>query len=589
MKNGDRVPTVNRAAPGYPDQKGKGVDVKISSQVTFYGTPVVPGIAYGPVMWAQSAPELPTSFTPITPDQVGPAIESFTNAADIVGERLSSRAALANGTAADILSVAASFARDNGWRKSVIQKIEANQSAVQATIEATQVFIDLFTSQGGMMAERVTDLADMRNRVVAELQGQPEPGVPSPAEPSILFADDLAPADTAGLDPEKILGIVTKLGGPTSHTSIIARQLGIPAIVATREAGTVSIGDLVIMDGGSGQVSKEPDPDQASSIAGEDLRWREAAARWTGPARTNDGCDLELLANVQDGAGAARAATSPAGGIGLFRTELAFLGAETEPSPEKQAEVYREVLDRFPDSKVVIRTLDAGSDKPLKFITLPDEDNPALGVRGIRTTGIDKGHLYRQLDAIAQAAEGRLETCWVMAPMVATVSETEWFVGLVRERGMRGGIMVEVPSVAIMIDKFLPHVDFVSIGTNDLSQYVMAADRMSPNLAEYTDPWQPAVLTLINQVAAAGRQAGVPVGVCGEAAADPMLAGVLVGMGVTSLSMASSALALVGSRLESHDMEDFRSAAAAVVASADPGTARYHAARFLAPESIGEH
>lgn len=560
--------------------------MKIKSASTFYGTPVVPGIAYGTVAWATPAPELPTSFDHIPEEQRDHEIEHFIHAADTVSHRLSTRASQATGQAADILAVAASFAADNGWRKQVTSKIQEGQSAVQATIEATQVFIDLFTSQGGMMAERVTDLADMRNRVIAHLTGTPEPGVPAPEKPVILFADDLAPADTAGMDPELILGIVTKYGGPTSHTSIIARQLGIPAIVAAREATSIAIGDTVIMDGGDGQVSKDPDPTLAAQIAETDVARRQAAQAWQGPARTKDGHTFDLLANVQDGVSARAAAQTPAQGVGLMRTELGFLNTFSEPSVEEQARQYGKVLEQFPTSKVVVRTLDAGSDKPVPFASLPDEANPALGVRGIRTTGIEAGHLPHQLDAIAQAAQDRRDSVWVMAPMISTVPETEWFTSLVRERGMKAGIMVEVPSTAILFEKFVDHVDFVSIGTNDLTQYVMAADRLSANLASYNDPWQPAVLSLIAHVAQVGRDHGKPVGVCGEAAADPMLAGVMVGMGVTSLSMASSAISHVGSRLETYELADLQKAASAVVYANDPGHARILAAEILEPDSL---
>lgn len=431
------------------------------------------------------------------------------------------------------------------------------------------------------MAERTTDLNDLCLRVVAELLGEPEPGLPHLSEPSILFADDLAPADTAGLNPEKILALVTEQGGPTSHTSIIARQLGIPCIVAVRKLHQIAQGEQVFVDASLGSITTGADPDETRPKVAADLRTRDAIRHWQGPARLASGEDVELLANVQDGSGAKKAAAGYAQGVGLFRTELCFLDSMKEPTCAEQAEIYSQVLAAFPDKKVVTRTLDAGSDKPISWATLEEEPNPALGVRGLRTTGIEEELFTRQLDAIAQAAQGHPGKNWVLVPMVSTLSEAKWVAKLIRQRGLAAGIMVEVPAVAIMIDQFLAEVDFVSIGTNDLTQYVMAADRMNANLATYTDPWQPAVLTLISRVAASGVRLNKPVGVCGEAAADPILACVLIGMGVTSLSMAASAIPGVGAQLEQVTKEQCENAAQAILTAADSGDARAKARRAL--------
>jgi phosphoenolpyruvate-protein phosphotransferase (PTS system enzyme I) len=233
------------------------------------------------------------------------------------------------------------------------------------------------------------------------------------------------------------------------------------------------------------------------------------------------------------------------------------------------------------DRKVVIRTLDAGSDKPLAFATMPDEPNPALGVRGMRLGLRDEGLMDRQLDAIAAAAEGAAGEVWVMAPMVATEQEAAWFAARVRERGLKPGVMIEVPAAALLADRILQHVDFVSIGTNDLSQYTLAADRMSAGLSHLTDPWQPALLALVGQVARAGRDVGKPVGVCGEAAADPLLGCVLAGLGVTSLSAASTAAPAVGASLAAHTLAECEKAAEAALAAADPQSAREAATAAL--------
>jgi phosphotransferase system enzyme I (PtsI) len=283
---------------------------------------------------------------------------------------------------------------------------------------------------------------------------------------------------------------------------------------------------------------------------------------------------VQILANVQDGAGARAGVAAHAEGVGLFRTELAFLGRAEEPSVEEQARGYAEVLEAFAGRKVVVRTLDAGSDKPLAFATPPDEANPALGVRGLRIARRDPGLLDRQLDAIAEAAARTGSTPWVMAPMVATVPEAAGFAAAVRARGLVPGVMIEVPSAALHAERLLAHVDFLSIGTNDLSQYALAADRLSADLADLTDPWQPALLELVALTAAAGQRVGKPVGVCGEAAADPLLGCVLVGLGITSLSCATSAVARVGSRLATVDLDTCRRAAEAALVADDPHGAR---------------
>lgn len=574
---------------------------------TIRGTAVVAGLAYGPARWVRrsdpteakfagpggpgaEAPEggeapgaggalagsdaadpdqAPDQDQAADAEQIDQARQRFVDAAAAVGERLDRRAALATGVSAEVLKANAVLARDRGWAKTVVKHLKKGLEVEAATVAATETFVEMFTRIGGRQAERITDLRDICARVVAELQGLPEPGIPEFSEPGVLLADDLAPADTAGLDPDMVLAIVCEYGGPTSHTAIIARQLGIPCIVAASGLGAVAEGDRVLVDGAAGTVEVGPDERSAADAASGDKEMRLKAAGWTGPAVLADGHPVDLLANVQDGDSAATAAAGPAGGIGLFRTELAFLDRPAEPTVDEQAELYARVLGAFPDAKVVTRTLDAGSDKPLSFAGMAEEENPALGVRGIRVDLLDRGLVDRQLDALAEAGRrvgGAQSSPWVMAPMIATVDEARDFSHRCRERGLTPGIMVEVPSVAVAVDRFLPHVDFLSIGTNDLTQYVMAADRMSSELAALTDPWQPAVLRLIRSVARAAADAPggrvVPVGVCGEAAADPHLAMVLLGLGVSSLSAASAAVPFVGAALSEVTLERCRELAA---------------------------
>jgi multiphosphoryl transfer protein len=387
----------------------------------------------------------------------------------------------------------------------------------------------------------------------------------------VLLAVDLAPADTAGLDPARCLAIVTEEGGPTSHTAIIARSLGIPAIVAVRGATKIADGTLLLIDGSTGELIKEPTSDQqATARAGRAQRDVLAI-----PGSTADGHRVALLANIASAADAAAALDWGAEGVGLYRTELCFLQSEEPPSVAEQAVAYRAVFSKFGGRRVVVRTLDAGSDKPLPFLGYAAETNPALGIRGFRTAESHPEVLRDQLKAIKEAAVAETAEAWVMAPMITTVEEVRSFTQAAHNAGLPIiGVMIETPAAALLAEQILAEVDFVSIGTNDLAQYTFAADRQSASLASLNDPWQPALLRMIDMVARAAATSGKPVGVCGEAAADPLLALVLTGLGISSLSMAPRALPEVGRSLAAVSLEECRRAARAACESDSPASAR---------------
>lgn len=557
--------------------------VPTSLETVLHGVPVVAGIQFGPVIRPGRLPALDDADAAPEIDEADRSAEisRFTDAAGRVAARLRERAAHATGVASEVLVATATLAQDRAWLGAAEKHINSGVPAVRAVTAAVDQFVELFTKLGGLMAERVTDLRDIRDRVIAELNGLPEPGVPLPSVPSILLAQDLAPADTAGLDPNLVIALATTLGGPTSHTAIIARQLGIPCVVAVDGLDAVEAGAIVLVDGVRGTVTLSPDPTAAREAVAAAQHEADLASQWTGPGATSDGHAVSIFANVQDGPAARAARQTQADGVGLFRTELCFLNRDTEPSVPEQAAIYGEVLEAFAGRKVVIRTLDAGSDKPLKFVGHPEEANPALGVRGIRIAEGNPGILDRQLDAIAAAAESVGNQPWVMAPMIATVDEAKHFAVQVRSRGLTAGVMIEVPAAALLADRILEHVDFLSIGTNDLAQYTMAADRMSADLAALTDPWQPGVLALVAMAARAGQAAGKPVGVCGEAAADPLLSCVLTGFGVTSLSTAAAAVSGVGAKLSRVTLDQCRRAADAVLVTASAADARAAALAVL--------
>jgi phosphotransferase system enzyme I (PtsI) len=282
---------------------------------------------------------------------------------------------------------------------------------------------------------------------------------------------------------------------------------------------------------------------------------------------------VALLANVGAPSDVEAAVAAGAEGVGLFRTEFLFLDAATPPDEATQVAAYQQVFGAF--ERVVVRVLDAGADKPLRFLTAAAEPNPALGVRGLRALRRSPDVLDTQLSAIASAAGDTAADVWVMAPMVADAEEAAWFAARVHWHGLRtAGVMVEVPSAALLADEVLAACAFVSIGTNDLAQYTLAADRQLGALGALQDPWHPALLRLVAMVGDAGGRAGKPVGVCGEAAADPLLACVLVGLGATSLSMSPLALADVRAELATRTLEDCRRLARAAAAAGSPTDAR---------------
>jgi phosphotransferase system enzyme I (PtsI) len=547
---------------------------RVDPAATLRGTPVVPGLVYGPVVLVtqEVSPAAIEAYGDGGHADAEAAMAAYDVAAAAVAEGFATKAARASGAATEVLTASAGLTRDKGLRQAVATRVESGTRLLEAVHEGVAQFVDVFTAMGGLMAERATDLLDIERRLVARLVGEPEPGVELPDVASVLVASDLAPADTASLDPALVLALVTEKGGATSHTAIIARQLGLPCVVGAAGVLELTAGVPVLVDGTAGTVDPSVDAADAEARVAADRAARAALEAWTGPAATTDGVRIKLLANVADGESARRAAQAPVEGVGLFRTELCFLDRRDEPSVDEQASIYGEVLAAFGEEGqyVVVRTLDAGSDKPIAFATLADEENPALGVRGLRVGALHPELLERQLDGIAAAATATGTETWVMAPMVATVDEARDFAEQVRRRGLKPGVMVEVPSAALLADRMLEVVDFLSIGTNDLTQYAMAADRLAADLAHLTDPWQPAVLQLIATTAAAGQAAGKSVGVCGEAAADPLLAVALIGMGITSLSMASAAVRAVGAQLSAVSSDTCREAAGVALAAVDP-------------------
>ena len=537
------------------------------------GAGIGQGVALGRVLrMSDPLPEPAETPSTRTPDEEKARVSAAVAA---VAEDLRSRAAKVTGIAADVLEAQSMMAEDSTLADDVATRIDGGTTAERAVFEGFAVFRDMLIGLGGYMGERATDLDDVAQRVIAALADRPAPGVPESDEPYVLVAHDLAPADTALLDLTKVLGLVTREGGPTSHTAILAREKAIVAIVGVAGADALADGTEVIVDAASGTVTVAPADDQRADAQ---HRIEERAAALAGglePGALADGTPIPLLANLGSADGTQKALDAGAEGVGLFRTEFLFLDQRMAPTVEQQREHYIALLSAFPGQKVVVRVLDAGADKPLAFLNDAHEDNPALGLRGLRALRANEDLLREQLTALAEADAATEADLWVMAPMVSTVEETRYFVELATGYGLKTvGVMVEVPSAALLADRVLQTAAFASIGTNDLTQYTLAADRLLGSVAGFQDPWHPAVLRLIGEVGAAGAAHGKPVGICGEAAADPLLAVVLVGLGATTLSMSPAALADVRLSLTRYTLDQARALAEVALAADGAAEAR---------------
>ncbi|MBM3716380.1 phosphoenolpyruvate--protein phosphotransferase [Microbacterium enclense] len=549
------------------------------------------GVAQGPI--ARMAEPLPAPQDTKSTLSVEDETTRVRDAVAAVARELEERGAHAGGAARDVLEAQAMMAEDPTLEAEVDTRLQAGKTGEFAVFDAFASFREQLTALGGYLGERAADLDDVAQRVIARLRGVAAPGVPDPGHPFVLVAKDLAPADTALLDLDKVLALVTTEGGPTSHTAILAREKSIVAIVGAAAAKDLADGQTVIVDAAAGVVTVDPtDEEKGRALTRAASRAAAASAPITDGA-LSDGTKVPLLANLGKPGGAAEAVELGAEGVGLFRTEFLFLSSSSAPTVEEQREAYTELLSAFPGKKVVVRVLDAGADKPLPFLNDAHEENPALGLRGLRALRASEDILREQLTALAEADAATRKTeagpadLWVMAPMVSTVEETRYFTELAKDYGLKTtGVMVEVPSSALLADRILQIADFASIGTNDLTQYTLAADRLLGSVASFQDPWHPAVLRLIREVGAAGRAHGKPVGICGEAAADPLLAVVLVGLGATTLSMAPTALADVRATLLSHSLDDARRIAEAALAADDAASAREAAQSASTPVAV---
>lgn len=539
---------------------------------TIAGIPASGGLAIGPIRQYTHRPIVVTD-QPGDPIAEGNKLQNALNAAqaelDKLHEEVKTR--LGSGKAA-IFRVHAEFLNDASLIMQTISLIYQGHSAAWAWQQIIGVRVSQMQKlDDPILAGRAVDLSDVGQRVLRHLVGTGEEQPISLDTPTILIAEDLTPSDTATLDPDMILGLCTARGGPTSHTAILARGFGLPAVVGLGDSVLdVADGTPGILDGESGKLYLKPseaDVQAARNLQQQLQRQQDAAnaTRFTS-ATTTDGYRVEVAANINRAADAPQAIEAGAEGVGLMRTEFLFLARDSAPTEEEQFEAYKAMAQAMGDRPLIIRTLDIGGDKEVPYLHLPKEDNSFLGVRGIRLCLIRPDLFIPQLRAIYRAAAyGRI---LIMLPMVSTLEDVERARAIaeqVRQElnapALPLGIMIEVPSAVILADHFAQEVDFFSIGTNDLTQYTLAMDRLHPQLARQADALHPAVLRMIERTVQAARKAGKWVGVCGGIAGDPKGAVILTGLGVSELSVSIPSIAAVKAEIRSHSLAEMQEVA----------------------------
>lgn len=462
---------------------------------------------------------------------------------------------------AKIFAAHASLLEDPGLEERADEYLKEGKSAAFSWDHAVKQQIEVFKSiDNPIIAGRVPDLQDVGRRVLAQILGvKAEEDYP---ENTVIVAEDLTPSDAANLDQDKVAGFATILGGASSHVAILARSMNIPAVAGLDARGLdVKNGTRVILNGADGTLKIDPSDDEIADITTkrEQLaKLRDEAMKTADqPAVTKDGKQFEVVANIGNAEEARKAVKYGAEGVGLLRSEFLYLDRVSEPTEDQQTEAYREIAEVLgKDRPLVIRTLDVGGDKPLPYLPLPQEENPFLGVRGIRI-GLERPSILRkQVRALLRSSEaGKLR---IMFPMIATLPEIRAARQVVNEEAEKLGIslddvqvgmMVEVPATAVMAEQFAKEVDFFSVGTNDLTQYTLAMDRGHPKLAFQVDPVNPAVLKLIKMTVEAAHRHGKWVGVCGGIASDIQAIPVLIGLGVDELSVSVPAIPEVKARI----------------------------------------
>jgi phosphoenolpyruvate-protein phosphotransferase (PTS system enzyme I) len=559
------------------------VSTRLSGRAAAPGAAVAPAFVLAPQPVLTKLPEVASGAPEDERTRLLGALERAEAELRELAERVAASAGEEEG---EIFEAHAEFAADPELARLTEEAVRAGASAERAVVGAFETFRELLVASASeYLAARASDLDDVRDRVVKILLGM-STGGDRPEQRSVVVAHELTPSETASIPVDLIAAIVTETGSPTSHAAILARALGVPAVVACDGVlAATRAGVDIAVDGRAGEAIVDPTPDERAEIVRrheqEEQRREDLGALREKPGRTADGHPVELAANIGSIDHIPAAVEAGGQGSGLVRTEFLFIGRVTAPTVEEQTKVYAEILRGFPGHRVVFRTMDVGADKPLPFVERDPEENPALGLRGIRLS-LRSPDLFRdQLRALVRARAdvageeaGRLA---IMFPLVATAGELEAARGVLRGvadedgvdlEGIEVGVMIEVPSGALGAARLARHADFFSIGTNDLIQYLFAVDRLNGAVADIGDVLEPDVLTLIGSVVEAGHANEAWVGVCGEAAGDPTVAGALVGLGVDELSMTKVAIPEVKDALRRLTRDECREAVHAAIAGA---------------------
>jgi phosphoenolpyruvate-protein phosphotransferase (PTS system enzyme I) len=559
------------------------VSTRLSGRAAAPGAALAPAFVLAPQPVLTKLPEVASGAPEDERTRLLGALERAEAELRELAERVAASAGEEEG---EIFEAHAEFAADPELARLTEEAVRAGASAERAVVGAFETFRELLVASASeYLAARASDLDDVRDRVVKILLGM-STGGDRPERRSVVVAHELTPSETASIPVDLIAAIVTETGSPTSHAAILARALGVPAVVACDGVlAATRAGVDIAVDGRAGEAIVDPTPDERAEIVRrheqEERRREDLGALREEPGRTADGHPVELAANIGSIDHIPAAVEAGGQGSGLVRTEFLFIGRVTAPTVEEQTKVYAEILRGFPGHRVVFRTMDVGADKPLPFVERDPEENPALGLRGIRLS-LRSPDLFRdQLRALVRARgdvageeAGRLA---IMFPLVATAGELEAARGVLRGvadedgvdlEGIEVGVMIEVPSGALGAARLARNADFFSIGTNDLIQYLFAVDRLNGAVADIGDVLEPDVLTLIGSVVEAGHANEAWVGVCGEAAGDPTVAGALVGLGVDELSMTKVAIPEVKDALRRLTRDECREAVHAAIAGA---------------------